>query len=153
MKDGKFITEIISKKTYIKWQLLKFYNDYILQLFHCIPTYTELDSMDSGWRKSFGMQMCKDIKKVLLKDTGIKGLYNYRIVQIKEKYGQLRWYDVWTTKSVMEVITKYEKISEHTCITCGKEAVGHSTGYILPYCEEHAPETFFVKFGEEIDEF
>lgn len=153
LKDDKFITEIISKKAYIKWRLLKFYNDYILQLFHCIPTYTELDSMDSGWRKSFGMQMCKDIKKALLKDAGIKGLYNYRIVQIKEKYGQLRWYDVWTTKSVMEVITKYEKISEHTCITCGKEAVGHSTGYILPYCEEHAPETFFVKFGEETDEF
>lgn len=153
LRDDKFITEIISKKAYIKWFLMKIYHDYILQILHCLPTYTELDAMETGWRKSFGIQMCKEIKKALIKDVGIKGLYEYRIMQIKEKYGQLRVYDAWSTKETMKVIAKYEDISEHTCVICGKEAVGHSTGYILPYCEEHAPDYAFAKFGEETDEF
>jgi hypothetical protein len=152
-KDNKFTIKIISKRAYVQWLVLKFYHDYILQLFHCIPTYTELDAMEAGWRKNFGVQICKDLKKALLKDAGIKGLYEYRIMQIKEKYGQLRIYDTWSTKGTMKVIAKYENISEHICVICGKEAIGHSTGYILPYCAEHAPETFFVKFGEEEEKF
>lgn len=150
LKDGKFVTEIISKKAYVKWFLLKFFHDYILQLFHCVPTYTELDAMESGWRKSFGIQMCKDIKRALLKDVGIKGLYGYRIMQIKEKYGQNRIYDAWTTKRVMGVIAKYENISERTCVICGKKAIGKTTGYILPYCKQHIPENaFFETFNDK----
>ena len=48
--------------------------------------------MPEGWRKIFGIQMCKEIKRALLED-GRKKLYKYRITQIKEKFGSLRWYD------------------------------------------------------------
>ena len=83
-------------------------------------SYTELDSMPIGWRKAFGIDICNEIKRALEKD--IRLLSEYRITQIKEKYGTLRWYSNFTTKELSEVIDKYERLSSHTCIVCGKEA-------------------------------
>ena len=52
--------------------------------------YTELDSLPYGWRLAFGDQICEEIDQELRRfDYQDK----YRIVQIKEKYGSLRWYD------------------------------------------------------------
>ncbi|MFR1479443.1 MAG: hypothetical protein ACLSB9_29010 [Hydrogeniiclostridium mannosilyticum] len=53
-------------------------------------SYTELDSMPNGWRKAFGKQMCEDIREELIR---AEYLDQYRITQIKEKYGTLCWYD------------------------------------------------------------
>jgi len=124
--------------THAKWlyNLIKFFdwiNDYPLQWFHCIPDYTELDNMEPGWRKAFGIKMCKDIKRALKKQKG--ALKHYRIMQIKEKYGGLRWYDAYGTKEVDEVIEKYKKLSFETCIDCGKPSTCISAGYISPYCD------------------
>ena len=74
----------------ILYNIITWYHDVFLQIFHCIPTYTELDAMPEGWRKTFGIQMCKEIK-YYLKKAGM--LHSYRITQIKEKYGCLEWYD------------------------------------------------------------
>ena len=117
---------------------LLFYNviEILLSLIHCIPTHTELDAMPKGWRKSFGKQMCKEIKESLKKD---KMLYKYRITQIKEKYGTLHWYSSYNTNEVNDIIHKYEYISWHTCIDCGKPAHYITNGWICPYCEDHAP--------------
>ena len=52
-------------------------------------TYTELDDMPTGWRLAFGLDMCREIKEELIK---FDYLDKYRITQIKEKYGSLRWY-------------------------------------------------------------
>lgn len=92
--------------------------------------------MPTGWRKAFGLQMCEEIKQALLNKDGLKTLFNYRIAQIKEKYGGLRWYDANTTSEIQDIISKYEDISYHTCINCGKEAKYMSKGWISPYCEE-----------------
>lgn len=108
----------------------------VLSIVHCLPVYTELDAMPIGWRKSFGIQMCKEIKKSLKKS---KLLYSYRIMQIKEKWGGLRWYDGSSTDEIIDIIHKYEYISYYTCIQCGKPAHYISSGWISPYCEEHAP--------------
>jgi hypothetical protein len=108
-----------------------------MQWFHCIPaSHTELDAMDEGWRKAFGLQMCEEIKQALLKSGGRKYLYKYRIMQIKEKWGGLRWYDAWSTKEIMKIISKYEDISYKTCIKCGKPAKWVSKGWICPYCDD-----------------
>ena len=110
----------------------------ILRVFHFIPTYTELDAMPDGWRKKFGLQMCEEIKQALLSEKdGKKLLKNYRIMQIKEKFGGLRWYDNVSTKKVSEIINKYEYISMKTCIVCGEPATYISNGWISPYCDKH----------------
>ena len=48
-------------------------------------SYTELDDLPDGWRIAFGLQMCKELKEILVKGGGLDA---YRITQIKEKYGR-----------------------------------------------------------------
>ena len=44
-------------------------------------SYTELDAMPDGWRKTFGEQLCEELKAELVKAGYLNG---YRIAQIKE---------------------------------------------------------------------
>lgn len=100
-------------------------------------SYTELDDMPDGWRKAFGEQMCDEIEKELEKHNLQE---KYRIAQIKEKYGTLRWYDFGATEKILkEIIPKYEKLSAHTCINCGKPATKVTLGWISPYCDDCCP--------------
>jgi hypothetical protein len=57
-------------------------------------------------------------------------------MQIKEKFGELRWYDEFSTQDVQDIIDKYEDISRRTCLICGKPATKMSTGWISPYCDD-----------------
>jgi hypothetical protein len=67
-------------------------------------SYTELDSMPDGWRKAFGEQMCEDIRDELVH---AEYLNQYRISQIKEKYGTLCWYDFGCTERMLRDISAY----------------------------------------------
>jgi len=98
-------------------------------------SYTELDNMPNGWRIAFGDQMCEEIHEELVK---FKYVYEYRIMQIKEKYGGLRWYDNGGTKKLSDILLKYENLSYNYCINCGNPAEYISTGWISPYCSECA---------------
>lgn len=102
-------------------------------------SYTELDAMPDGWRKVFGEQMCEEIQNELNKLSEEDKL-KYRILQIKEKYGYLRWYSNWHTDEIAKIITKYEELSERTCIKCGAPATKISLGWISPWCDECAKE-------------
>lgn len=83
--------------------------------------------------------MCDEITAVLKR---YNFLNDYRIIEIKEKYGSLRWYDNGAPEGAFEeigkIIHKYENISERTCIRCGKPATKMSLGWISPYCNECA---------------
>lgn len=168
-------------------------------------TYTEMESMPNGWRIAFGDQMLEEIKNELVK---FDFLNEYRILEIKEKYGTLRWYDGGTPTSILskdfrecilpfgegvpeydhnaefcisknldmdgvdvsglsierrfellhkskvehrlyrivkdcnvpKIISKYEKLSEHVCIDCGKmdEPLYMSKGWIQFVCKDCA---------------
>lgn len=101
--------------------------------------YTELDEMPDGWRIRFGEEMVEEISQELKK-------YNfedkYRILQIKEKWGGLRWYDIgWPQGSqIGRIVAKYENLSHKICIKCGDLAVYESQGWISPYCANCANE-------------
>lgn len=123
----------INRYNQIIYNVIKYIWEHIINKICIIPTYTELDHMPTGWRKAFGIQMCKEIKKELIK---YNYLYKYRIMQIKEKFGTLRWYDNGSPNGcVNKIINKYENISYHTCIVCGKPATKISKGWISPYCD------------------
>lgn len=110
-------------------------------------SYTELDDMPDGWRKAFGEKMCEEIKQEL-EEKGI--LHQYRISQIKEKYGELCWYDFGcTTKILREIIPKYEKLSTRTCIKCGKPATRITLGWISPYCDDCCPIGEYATYVDE----
>ena len=129
--------ELIADKRYnFRYKLLNWIDEKILDNIFILPTHTELDAMPCGWRKAFGIQMCKDLRKQLWKEGN---LFKYRITQIKEKWGILCWYNESASKEVYEIIKKYEKLSRNICIVCGKSATKISDGWISPYCDKHFP--------------
>ena len=111
-------------------------------------SFTELDDMPDGWRKALGIEMCEEIRNELIR-TG--DLYRWRIFQLKEKYASLRLYDNGHPKDsrIPDIISKYEQISERTCIVCGKPATRITTGWICPYCDDCCPKGQ----SESIDEY
>ena len=132
---GRYKSLVISKWYNFWYKVVDWIDEKVLDKIFFLPSYTELDAMDAGWRKAFGIQMCKEIKKELKKH---KFLYKYRIVQIKEKWGYLHWYDEGVPKDskIWDIIHKYEDISRKTCVVCGKPATKMSTGWISPYCDD-----------------
>ena len=112
--------------------------------------FTYLDDMPEGWKRAFGIDMCEDIRRVLVKANY---LYDYRVCQVKEKYGTLRWYDYGAPSSIYrelcDVIDKYEELSYRTCIRCGRPATKISLGWISPFCDECAEKlSDRIKFKE-----
>ena len=120
--------------------------------------FTELDDMPDGWRKAFGEMMCEEIKQELVR---CNYLDEYRIAQIKEKYGMLHWYDNGTPVGckVLEIIDKYSVLSENICIICGKPdvpTIGTLPSYISPYCKKcyTTPSDWYKeKYPDKIDEW
>lgn len=108
-------------------------------------SYTLLDDMPKGWRLAFGEQLCRELKSVLIDEDFLN---DYRVLQIKEKFGQLRWYDNYGSEKIWKVISKYEDLSEHTCIECGNEGkMMDIFGWISPYCD-----TCYEKVNKRIQE-
>lgn len=137
--------ELVTNKWKHFWyKVFSWIDEQILDRILFIPTYTELDSMPEGWRKAFGIQMCKEIKSAILKSGGRKYLRKYRIMQIKEKFAQLCWYDSGQTPEVKQVVEKYEGLSYYTCIDCGKPATKMTGGWICPYCDDCFPKDHFI---------
>jgi len=114
--------------------------------------FTYLDDMPDGWRKAFGKDMCEEIRRVLVKANYLN---KYRILQVKEKYGSLRWYDGCAPSSIyrelQDIIYKYEELSYRTCICCGRPATKIAKGWISPFCDRCAEKLSDRLTFKEID--
>lgn len=101
--------------------------------------FTWMDDIPDGWRVAFGDQMVQELDELLKKYNCMK---DYKIFQIKEKFGGLRWYDSGFPREgsdeYMNWLLKYEDLSFHTCINCGKPAKYFTKGWIVPICEDCA---------------
>ena len=93
---------------------------------------TILDDMPVGWRAAFGKDICKEIMDELIRNNCVG---SYHILQIKEKYGELRWYSQGGTERIhREIVPKYEKMSHRICIQCGRPATLVSKSWVAPWC-------------------
>ena len=115
-------------------------------------SWTEMDMMPDGWRIAFGDELLEKLTSIL-KANGF--LEQYRIADIKEKFGSLRWYDFGAPEGVSDLLTGYSRVSERICMKCGRPAQWISKGWIVPYCDECArkshrpyPEAF-RRIGED----
>lgn len=104
--------------------------------------FTWLDDLPKGWRKRFGKDICKELKQLFKKSKANNYINGYRICQIKEKYGQLRWYDNGVPEDIYKeynkIIDKYTELSEHTCIVCGKPGdIDLDRYWLEPLCSKH----------------
>lgn len=94
--------------------------------------YDNLVNIPEGWVKAFGEQLVNEIYEVVEKNN----LEDYKVLEVKEKFGMLRWHDHKYTKEIVDIITKYEDISTKTCYRCGGIATKNTVGWFLPVCDE-----------------
>ena len=65
------------------------------------------------------------------------GLTNkFYFTQVKEKYGGLCLYNNGATEEVLDIISKYEYLSQFVCDRCGKPADYQTCGWIENICNE-----------------
>ena len=105
----------------------------------------EVGDLYEGWRKTFVPDMIDELCDAL-------GPYveDFEVYQIKEKYGSLTIYWGWKWRDytddecndlnnlydeVNNVIDKYRKISERTCVKCGGMATFLSAHWVIPWCD------------------
>lgn len=85
--------------------------------------FTELESVLNGWNMRFGLEMCEDIRNILLSCSNpFAAMKGYLVEQVKEKYGTLRWYDnvpVEVSEAMHDMNGLYESLSSRTCDICG----------------------------------
>ena len=98
-------------------------------------SFTWLDHLPDGWRKAFGEKLCEDLKEALEEDGCLD---DYHVVDVKEKYGYLRWYDEGGTEKTEKILREYEDISERTCVACGAPATMYTTSWVSPWCTDCA---------------
>lgn len=100
---------------------------------------------DGRYPISFGWECCEGwnpliwelIEKVAELDTE-KLL---KILQIKEKFGGLRFYILQGTDEIYELIDEYEKKSYKVCEVCGEEGkIRNDLGWIKTLCDKHHQE-------------
>ena len=80
---------------------------------------TLLDALPVGWHDLI-LGMCKEIKQALPKELVNK----YQVVEAKEKWCTLSWYDGFCDLSPMpsaitDIVCKYEMQSKEVCMMCG----------------------------------
>lgn len=132
--------EFVEKRYELKEEEIITYNKELCKRFPFLA-YSEdntflgtwLDQMPDGWRIAFGIQMCEELKEELLK---YDYLNDYKVVEVKEKFGGLRWYDNGSPQDskVYDIIDNYMELSEKICIICGRPATCYTLGWINPYC-------------------
>ena len=83
--------------------------------------FTLLDLLPTGWRDLI-LDMCKEIKRELIKYDLVS---KYEVVEAKEKWCMLSWYDGLDDLSPMppvitDIVCKYEMQSREVCMMCGR---------------------------------
>lgn len=96
---------------------------------------TWADYFPKGWWKAFGEEFCKELKAEWKKLPRARRKA-FTIMQIKEKYNELRVYTFSSTKEIDEVIKKYERLSPLFCAQCGERATKVTTGYNISLCDK-----------------
>ena len=93
-----------------------------------------MDDMPEGWKIAFGDLMFEELDEAIFRENLQD---DFVVEQVKEKFGGLRFYVNVANESIWDIIDKYEAISEHVCIECGKPDVPMlNTAWISPMCPE-----------------
>ena len=89
-------------------------------------------SVDDGWYKLID-QLCTQIQEIVDE----KNLPQVKAVQVKEKFGGLRFYTNHTNEEIRLLIREAENASYRTCEVCGKNGTPSNKGWIRTLCAEH----------------
>lgn len=79
-------------------------------------------------------RLCAKIQKIIDDDPALKGVY--KAVQVKEKWGGLRFYMNYHHDEAEKYIGEAEEESEKTCEVCGKSGTLNDEGWISCLCDK-----------------
>lgn len=93
-------------------------------------------SCDDGWSQIID-ELSVQIEAIArsLKEGGLEDEY-LPLVQVKEKFGTLRYYMRYSTDEIEALIHQATKKSAVTCECCGAKDTFLTGGYILVLCDE-----------------
>lgn len=96
--------------------------------------FTWLDEVPEGWRELF-LEKCVKLSDILDYDYSEN---EFRILEIKEKYGELRIYYTGAecvSKEIDELFEEVRMISKYTCVVCGDQyETSFSKKFGVPMC-------------------
>lgn len=64
---------------------------------------------------------------------------DHKVIQIKEKFGGLRYYTDDLSREGQELVTKAETASYTICERCGKPGIPRPGGWTKTLCDNHWP--------------
>ena len=112
-----------------------------------LKKYNYLECLPTGWVLCFGKLFCEDLAVAI----DVDGIKNYQVLQAKEKFGELRWYDNGG-ETVQKVIDDYAHLSRHVCIVCGQMYVPIiDDGWVSPSCQDCYREVRGISSTEDVD--
>jgi len=88
-----------------------------------------------GW-----FQIIYDLSSDLMRISRTKGYKPPVVVQVKEKFGGLRFYIDGCNEEFYNRIKKAEELSVITCEICGRKGKLRRGGWIQTLCDKHANE-------------
>ena len=107
--------------------------------------------LPDGWINTCAKDMCDELMAALGKYAD-----DFIILQLKEKFNEIRLYWGWSDRdytdeeckeinnlydAIEDILRKYAEISYNTCTVCGKPATKWSkSGWIAAFCDEHYKE-------------
>ena len=97
-------------------------------------SYNEWEAIDLGWQIAFGWDL---LNKLAVAVNNLEYPEEFRITQIKEKFGELRIY-CCGSREIYQLIDDYTALSRKICIVCGKPADVATTGWFSFYCNDCA---------------
>jgi hypothetical protein len=89
-----------------------------------------------GWFQLL-WRLCEDLEP-LVAEAEKQAAQPFEVLEVKEKFGGLRFYVNHCTDAIFERIQKAEAESHHTCEVCGQPGKRRENGWIKTRCDEHA---------------
>ena len=92
-----------------------------------------------GWY-NLNWKLCEKIEKEIksFKNDDLKNYqkYPFEVVQVKQKFGGLRFYTNWGTDKIYELINEAEEKSYTVCESCGEVGRVRDGGWISTLCDK-----------------
>ena len=89
---------------------------------------------DDGWFDII-YSLCEEVEKL------VKDIKEFEVIQVKEKFGGLRFYTNFSNDEIHKLVGEAMKKSQRTCEICGKVGTLCSkNNWVKTLCEEHMKE-------------
>lgn len=85
----------------------------------------------AGWTQIVRKLACA------VEEYAVKNHKDLKVVQVKSKFGGLRYYMSAYDEAIEALIREAEIESLRTCMVCGQQGKPRGSGYVTTVCDEH----------------